>query len=280
MPRFRTWLAVGMLFVVPVAACPAHDLKVMSDRLTVERGEQATISISWGHLLPLDAPIDAGSLSRYDLRSPSESVAPLEKQGVSMQSNEVQLEEEGVYQAVAVRKPSIFTVVVDENGRHRHHRGPKTSVDPKAGTIDHAALSRQYARTLIVSGSPQEEPVAASGLPLEIVPLEAPAAWRGGRDLRFQVLFEGRPVAGEDLVVSVVGVQPTADAEADTDTDAGAPKSPTVTTDEKGVATVSDTQPGVWVLRLRLRRPTADERTREEYDFESHTATLVLEIRP
>jgi len=258
----------------------AHDLKVMPEKGSYAQGDTANISISWGHKLPHDAPLDANALDRYELKAPSGTLIPLKASGLSQHAKDQSLQEEGVYQAIATRKPSIFTVVVDAEGKHRHHRGPKTSVKPEDGKIDYAALSHQYAKSLITSGKRDKQLVAAQGLPLEIVPLEAPADWRANRDLRFQVLFQGQPVTEEELVVSVIGIQPTADAQSDTDTDLGAFVNPTLLTDRQGVVTVKAGPAGTWVLRQRTKQPVAEEALRTQYDYESHTSTLVLEVLP
>ena len=275
----RTLFSAGLSCLL-VSPGWAHDLKVMPERGSYTQGETANISISWGHKLPFDSPLEASALDRYELKAPSGTLLPLKAEGLSQHSNSSSLQEEGVYQAIATRKPSIFTVVIDADGKHHHHRGPKSSVKPEDGRIDYGALSHQYAKSLITSGQRDNKAVEAQGLPLEIVPLEAPADWRANRDLRFQVLFQGQPVADEELVISVIGIQNNVDAQSDTDTDLGTFGNPTLQTDRDGVATVKAGPAGTWVLRQRTRKPVADEALRSQYDYESHTSTLVLEVLP
>jgi len=275
----RLFLSTGMVCML-AATGYAHDLKVMPERASMKRGETAVISLSWGHKLPLDQPIDASALARYELESPSGTRIPMKSSGSSMQTNEQSLEEVGVYQAIASRRPSTYTVVRGKDGQHHHHRGTKTSVKPEDGEIEYAALSRQYAKTLIVSGERNTQRLDPQGLPLEITPIEAPTDWRADRKLHFQVLFQGEPLPREELVVTVLHVQPTADAESDTDTDAGGFKNPTLLTDEWGVVTVDSVPPGTWVLRQRVKKPVTDEAVLEQYDYESFTSTLILDVLP
>lgn len=257
-----------MTIVVPLAVArptAAHDLKVMVSRLVVDPGDTDTVYISHGHIIPVDAPIDAESLEDYSLKSPSGSVVYLRKEGTSLQVNEVPVEEKGVYQAVARRKPAIFSDVVDAKGAHHHHRGPKSSVTE--GTVDHASRSHQFAKALLVSGAASDDPLPALGHELEIIPLGAPSTWRSGQDLRFEVRFQGKPLNGADVVATYLGFKPDQ------------AWCYATSTDGKGVALVRPTQPGTWILRARTQRPAPLER-REEYDIESYTATLVLEVRP
>jgi hypothetical protein len=190
----------------------------------------------------------------------------LKKSDVSLQTNSVEIKAEGVTRVVAVRKPAILTFVEDKDGKRVMHRGPKSSVTE--GKIDHALRSQQFATALILAGSPtKKDGVKPVGLPLEIVPDELPSGWRPGRMIRFKVLFNGKPLPEETLFATHVGYRPD---------DAWCFAT---STDHDGIAAVRATQAGTWVLKVRLKRPAAKE-AQEEYDIESYTATLTLEIRP
>lgn len=52
-----------------------------------------------------------------------------------------------------------------------------------------------------------------------------------------------------------------------------------ITADEKGIAIVRPTQAGTWVLKVTSKTPTTGS-ARDQYDFESQTTTLTLEIQP
>lgn len=251
--------------VAVVGVARGHDMKVMVSRHVVAPGDSDTVFISYGHVLPVDAQIDAATLDDYHLHTPSGSVTYLKKEGVSFQSNEVHIDEEGIYQAVAARKPSVWCDVVDEDGNHTHHRGPRSSV--KAGTIERATRSQVYAKALLVSGTAAAEAPAPLGHAIEIVPVDPPAEWRSGRDLRFRVLFRGKPLNSADLVASYIGFKPDKAWCYATSTDA------------RGVALVRPSRPGTWVLRVKAQAPAPRDQ-QPEYDVESYGATLVLEIRP
>jgi uncharacterized GH25 family protein len=255
----------GVLWVLAFSAtCQAHDLKVLLSRLASGPGSTETVYLSFGHVVPIDAQVDGASIDDYFVKTPSGSTLFLKKDGVGLHANELHVEEEGVYQAVAARKASIWCDVVDEQGNHRHHRGGRGTVTE--GTVEKAVRSQMYAKALMVSGANGSALPEPLGHALEIVPLESPENWKAGRDLTFRVLLHGRPLNSEDLLATYVGFKPDKAWCFATSTDG------------KGEAVVRPSQAGTWILRVRSQRPAAD--TSQGYDVESYTATLVIEVRP
>lgn len=259
-------ILVIALAVAGTATARGHDLKVLVSRLISRPGADETVYISYGHVLPVGGQIDAETLDDYHIRTPSGSVTYLKKEGVSLQSNDVHVEEQGVYQAVAARRPAVWCDVVDEMGGHAHHRGPRSSVRG-GGTVEQATRSQSFAKALLVSGEDAEKAPGPLGHDLEIVPVDGPSGWRSGRDVRFRVLFRGQPLRNADLVATHVGFKPDGAWCYATSTDA------------EGLAVVRPSQAGTWVLRAKTQRPAAPEQ-RAEYDVESYAATLALEVRP
>jgi uncharacterized GH25 family protein len=262
----RVCFVLGIL-AVPIAASlgSAHDLKVLASRWAFDaKGGKSTIYLSWGHHLPVDDLVDAAAIERYDLLTPDGSAKPLKKTDLSLQTNVVQLDAEGVHQVIVCRKVAVFTFVVDEEGNRVMKRGPKSAV--KEGAIDYSLRSQQFAKALLVAGTAKKETVKPAGLPLEIVPVEEPAKWCKG-DLHFRVLFQGKPLGEEMLTATRIGFQP-ADAWCYA-----------TSTNHAGEAVVRADQAGIWVLRVHVRKP-ARGAAREQYDYESYTSTLTLEVRP
>jgi uncharacterized GH25 family protein len=259
-------IVIGIALAVASApAARGHDLKVLVSRLVSQPGADETVYISYGHILPVGGQIDAATLDDYHVRTPSGSVTYLKKDGISLQANDVHLEEHGIYQAVAARRPAIWCDVVDESGNHTHHRGPRSSVTQ--GTVEQATRSQMFAKALLISGEDVDRVPEPLGHEIEIVPVEAPAAWRSGEDTAFRVLFQGKPLRNADLVATHIGFKPD-----------GAWCFATATNAD-GIAVVRPSQAGTWVLRVKTQRPAPQEQ-RGEYDVESYTATLVLEVRP
>lgn len=261
----------GVLFaaVFAVGAVPArgHDLKVLVSNLVSKPGADETVYISYGHVLPVGGQIDAETLDDYHVRTPSGSVTYLKKEGVSLQANEVHVDEQGVYQAVAARQPAIWCDVVDEKGNHTHHRGPRSSANTPGTTVEQATRSQSFAKALMLSGEESDAAPEPLGHDIEIVPVGGPSSWRAGKDVRFRVLFRGQPLRNADLQATYIGFKPDGAWCYATSTDA------------EGIATVRPSQAGTWVLRTKTQRP-AEPGDRAEFDVEAYTATLAMEVRP
>lgn len=246
----------------------AHEIKVFASQHSVpEAGGKATIFISWGHRVPVDDLIDGATLGRYDLLGPAGEKLALKLEGTSLQANSVELKSIGVYQAVVDRKPSVFTYVFDKEGERQLKRGGKSTITE--GRIDTATRSVMCGKTLIVVGKPSEEVLKPIGQAIEIVPLDPPAKWTANADLKFQVLINGKPVTTEFPIIEArpVGFKPDN------------AWSFATTVGRKGEATIRPDKAGTWVLKVNVKRKST-EADSKEFDTESFTGTLTLEVRP
>ncbi len=261
----RGLLLLPALLLAP-ASVEAHELKVFVSQLVADVGDSATVYLSWGHRVPVDELVDAASLERYDLLAPSGSSTALEAEGRSMQPNAVRFDTAGVHQVLARRRSGVYTIAHDADGNRLFLRGPKTEAGSDV-RIDHGMRSRQTAKAITVVGEPSNKPLTPAGLPIEIVPLDAPSNWTSGAPVRFRVLVDGQPLTRATLLARDLGFAP-----------ANAWCYAT-STDDDGVATVVPNRSGTWILKVNAKE-LADEKVRDEYDYESLTTTLVLEVRP
>lgn len=261
----RIWMLPALVLLLAAPAL-GHELKVLVSQPSVpEQPARTTVYLSWGHRLPVDDLVAAESIARYELITPANKTLALPVEGESLQARSVDLEQAGVYRAIATLKPAVYTFVIDEDGIRQLRRGPKTNIGGE--TIDKSFHSRQTGVALIVVGKPSAEPVTALGLAAEILPLDPPAKWAKDSLLRFRVLVEGEPAAGVTLEGQTLGADPDAKATI------------SVETDTQGVASVRLNQTGMWVLKARAELPSA-EKVRTQYDLESYTTTLSLGILP
>jgi uncharacterized GH25 family protein len=213
----------------------------------------------------VDDLIDAKTIERYDVIPPKGKPTELTKADLSLQANAVFFEEIGVHQILVNRKPSINTYLLDDKGERQFKRGPKTLY--KDSKIDSAVRSQQCAKAIVVVGKPGLEAPKALGQTLEIVPLDGPAAWTTNATMRFKVLLEGQPLAAADVTARYVGFRPD---------DAWCYAT---TSHRNGEFTIRPHHAGTWVLKVATRR-TAPAALRDQFDFDTHTATLAIEIRP
>lgn len=260
---------LGLLVLAVMTSIPAsaHEIKVLASRLVTSPGSRDTVYLSWGHILPVDIPVDAEAIKDYRLHTPSGSVSYLATEGYSLHANEINVEEEGLYTAEATRHTSIYTVVVDEHGEHRHVMVPKNEALSGGGTIDYSARSHQFAKALLISGHAHEEATKTLGHDFEIVPVDGPELWKAGGDLQVQVLFQGKPAARQDVFAKFIGFKPDQ------------AWCFAISTDNDGMASIRVDRPGTWIIRAQKSLPAAEE-DRSRFDVESYTATVALEILP
>lgn len=266
MTKVRLIAAMAALALASTSPGRAHELKVFASKLAVPKtGDRTVVYLSWGHALPVDDFTDSKTLERYDWLSPAGKVTALKKEGVSLQESVIELADEGVHQVVAAKKPSLSTFVYDAEGARVFKRGPKSAI--KEGTVDYAVRKQQFAKALIVVGTPKADAVKPAGLPIEIVPVEGPSDWRSGGVLRFRAVCGKKPLTHEQVLATRVGFRPQGAwcfaAE----------------TDEEGIVSVPVKEAGTWVLRVE-RRTLAAPKDRDEYDYDSLVGTLVLEVQP
>ena len=258
-------LALAVLTVVGNTAV-AHDIKVFSSRHVLpDGGGKATVYLSWGHRVPVDELVDAAPIERYDLIAPGGVVTALKKDGVSLQANAVELKDAGVYTAIVARKSSVYTYVLGEEDDRQLKRGPKT--EHAGAKIESATRYQQAGKALIVVGKAGDAAPKPVGLPVEITPLDGPVKWTVNSDIRFQIVLDGKPVATAEVLARDIGFKPE-------DAWCYATES-----NKKGEFTVRPSQAGTWVIKVNVKKLTQGK-TREQYDFESYTATLTLEVRP
>jgi uncharacterized GH25 family protein len=244
----------------------AHELKVFASQYHLsEDTSKATVYLSWGHRVPVDELTDAATVERYDWLRPEGKATALKVEGKTLQANVVQGKEAGVYQVVVTRKPSVFTYVLDEEGNRQMKRGPRSSHE--GAKIDSAVRSLQSAKTLLCVGKPSDKAPPPAGLPLEIVPVQGPTGWKARGEVRFRVLLAGKPLASAPVLARSLTFKPENAWNYAT------------TSDRKGEFTVVPDAAGTWLIKVNTKQ-AADPKLRGEYDQESLTTTLSLEVQP
>lgn len=264
MNRQVVWGCVGLLLAGSLAS--AHDMKVMAERFKLKPGEKTDVFISYGHHLPADEFIDAELLEVYSVVDHQHSARPLVKEGKSLQNNSVEFPEAGIHQAVAVKKPVQLQKVIDPDGRHKHIRGPKSAVKP-GDKIEESLETQQFAKAMIVVGDGKDQTAKPVGLPIEIVPVDAADQWKSGGKLRFKVIFDGQPLAEEEVEATYVGQNDEGDY------------FKKVKTDKDGVATIDVANPGQWIIKASKKKP-AKGAAKEQFDEHALTGTLSLQVDP
>jgi uncharacterized GH25 family protein len=264
--------------ILLTASSWSHDLRVMGGK-NAKIGDDVTVFITYSHTEPVAEVVDAKQLENYLLISPSSSKLPLYKRkGASLHDTTVKLEEKGVYQALATTTVEIHTKIKGDDGKHRHVAGTKAQAkktNPTA-TLVSAVKTQQFAKTLIVAGRPERGP-EASGLPFDIVPLDKPTDWKVGTKLRFQVLFNDKPLPNATLTGSPLAFAKKKLESTKHDGDDDEVWSQSQKTNRSGIAEITVDEPGRWVFQAE-RVADAAPVDREQYDKENFVTSLTMEI--
>jgi uncharacterized GH25 family protein len=133
----------------------------------------------------------------------------------------------------------------------------------QSGEADKPARERytMFAKTIFVSGAPNDGYKRAVGLPIEIVPEKDPASLKAGESLPVRVLFRGAPAKGLDVMAA--------------STAPGSAKNRSIgKTDANGHISVPVVS-GQW----RLHTIHMERSSTPDADWESFWATLTFEVR-
>lgn len=119
----------------------------------------------------------------------------------------------------------------------------------------------RFIRSLLQVGDKRDDTYKKPvGLKLEIMPLENPYAKRVGDELKFQVIFDGKPLADRTVFA-----------------DNRASKTQKMTTDKNGRVTIKIDRSGLWLVRLVTMRRCAAECG--EADWESFWGAITFGVR-
>lgn len=125
-------------------------------------------------------------------------------------------------------------------------------------------LYEKFCKTLITVGKSSDDWGRVLGQKLEIVPLSDPSAARVGDEIGFKFLYDGKPIAPENVLATYDGFSYGTMTFAYS-TEPG----------DDGTAKVKITAPGVWMVRIahKIDKPTAD------YDGIAMRSVLIFEVR-
>lgn len=244
----------------------AHDLFIMPEKFRISPGETLTIAIHNGDQFPQSqsAPPMA-RLREAALHSPGK-VTPVA---------DLKLDGKRAVGTVAVVSPGyqILTIKVAENTENMEagefldylkEEGLSHVIDWRAKNSESDKKAREryskYAKAIVLAGAPDAGFSRAAGLPIEIIPEQAPDAMKPGESLPVRVLFRGTPAANVQVIVASATGKPT----------------PVGATAADGRISIRIPASGVYRLHALQMERCADPSAAE---WESFWATLTFEVR-
>lgn len=242
-------------FILAGRVAMAHEFVVKPEKSRVKAGETVKFGVHSAHVFIESEELeDPATVKVFIL----DGVAPAE---VAVKTNEAAKTFDG--QAV-FKNPG--TKMLD--GRRLQQVWSLTPEGMKKGSkkeLPGATKSNRYekfAKTLIVVEAPDEGYKKVLGHKLEIVPVDDPSKAKIGEDLTFQVLYDGKPLS--------TAVWATYD---------GFTKNPNsyayfTEADDKGLAKVKITAPGLWMVRVENKAAAGGD-----IDQEVIRSVLVFEVK-
>lgn len=246
---------VLMAPVFGITQAVAHEFIVKPVQMQVSVGQKVPFSVISAHVFMVSEEMEP--LDQVDLSL----VKANEIQKLTLKPNDMllthdgiaDLKQEGTHILAGHRKGMIWT--------HTTQGWQQASKKGLQGVLSSGKYEK-FCKTLVVAGQSDEGYKKILGHQLEIVPLGDPKQAVIGKDLRFQILFDGKPLSTE--------VHATYDGFTD------APNTYAYFTeaDENGVARVKITHPGTWMVRVqhKLTEPT------EDYDQHVLRSVLVFGV--
>ncbi len=271
--RYGLALACVVSVLAPVSA---HQMWVGANKFNADVPGRhpgpvtITVFAGWGHRLPVDEMLDAGRFGGFTLVGPDGSRRKIESESGGFWPAAIAFEKAGLYWVVSENKPGFSTQVRGEDGRMQYLRVPKDELPPGVRAVDSTYI-HGYTKTLLNlrgAGATDAPATRALGHRLEIVPGESPASLKSGDTLPLQVLFDGGPRGGGDLVIDAVH------AAADVLGARGAWQAP-VPADGRVAMPVA--APGLWQLVVTVTLPPEGE-LKGKVNQVRHRATLTFEV--
>lgn len=248
-------LCAGILTLLALLGLPALGLAHYPWLMVHIEDSQtgAAVRVHTGHAFPEDEPLPADRLSGVVLVRSEGAVEPLQAVGVEALALPGPLE--GTMMLVAEEKPAYWS---------------RTFEGGRAVSREEAADAFSCSQTLNVMKAALGQGSGTAwrhrqGHPLELLPLNDPAALRPGDPLSIQVLFHGDPWQGE-LKATYAGFQQTGEED----------YALTVRTNAEGVARFVPAVAGYWLVRAYASEAYPDPVI---CDRRAYHSTLTFAIR-
>lgn len=249
------FVLVLMAPVLNTAQALSHEFIVKPVQMQASVGHKLPFSVMSAHVFMVSEEMEP--LDQVDLSL----VKANDFQKLSLKPNEMLLMHDGVAE---LKQEGTYLLAGHRQGMIWSHttQGWKQASKKGLQGVLSSGKYEKFCKTLVVAGQPDEGYKKILGHQLEIVPLGDPQLAAIGKDLRFQILFDGKPLSTEVY------------ATYDGFTDAPNTYAYFTEADENGVARVKITHPGTWMVRVqhKLTEPT------EDYDQHVLRAVLVFGV--
>lgn len=204
--------SAGLLLALTTFASSAHDIYIWPSFFSVDTDKGTTV--------PVDITASHTTF-RPDFSMPSNGVKAygvdgkqIRRVGPYFQGNrrstfDLAVEEQGTYALVYERGPSYFSrYTVGKRETEKRLRASKSEARaqmPENGKNLETTKYFTIAMSYVTNKAPTDAVLKPKNKGFEVVPVTHPADYVTGEEIQVQFLFDGKPVANQDLVVEKEG---------------------------------------------------------------------------
>lgn len=174
--------------------------------------------------------------------------------------------ESGTYTVGVSTLPRTLELSAEDFKDYLEHEGLSQVITAREqqGIADLPAKERysKHVKALYQVGDERSDVSEPLGYPIEFLPIDNPYTIPESGELRFQLLRDGKPLAGQTVHYSCLSNGKLAPEQSKM-------------TNKKGEVTIAVDQPGVWYL-ASIHMEALEE---DEVDYESNWTTLTFEVR-
>lgn len=259
---FMKRLTLSLVFAGLSSAALAHTPYVKPLNFEPVRGGQITLDASFAE--QFFVPEVAISNAKFEVVTPNGTAQSVD-QVVNLSTRNVlehKLEQEGTYLISTGKRLGAIFRVYEKDGERGSVRGNDEPLPEGAVLTDHFQ-SLTYATTYVTNKAPNDTALQPKNQGLEFFPKVHPNGLFNGDTFTFDVLFNGQPVAQQDIKVFLAEDQFSEESDG-----------LTVTTNSQGEASITLDEQGVYLLQVRKKGPAPADADVPQY---SYTTTLTLE---
>ncbi len=214
---FSILLAALACFTIGAGRAAAHDLWINVDNPSPATGEKSAVKIAFGHNFPhYDILLKRDALAAFSCLCPDGRMRAVEN-----------IREEKTGER---RGALVGDVTFDREGTYVIATSRRVTGDKL-----HVA-SEKYGKSIVVVGKGTKNVGKALGDRIEIIPLKNPTEVKAGQAFPVKILFEGKPLSTY-VYATYAGYWSETE-----------PFPVAVRADSKGMAAVTITRPGVWMI--------------------------------
>lgn len=258
-------LSVWMVFALSIACgtATAHDYWIRPNAFHLDGPAWVSFDFTAGHAPFIADENPLHEDYKLEVFRPDGAPAdpPVVFSGMRRAAGEMRLAEVGTYLLSAVSTKAGYWSQM-EDGEWRNL--PKDQVQ---GQVKKSGKYVKSVKTFVSVRDTSDTVLSPRGYEIELVPVQHPGKVKAGQPFEVRVVHRGEPLAGTEVFALNEGFTPKEHYETPVKTK----------TDDKGVASVTFEQPGVWVVYCKHEVQTPDD---PKADFANYRGYMMLDVVP